>query len=612
MKKNKLIIKFLIIVLVSFSLTIPVVAGDNSFVKSEKQEITNEKSILNNLPESFDLRDVDGNNYVTSVRDQTGGTCWAHGAMAAIEGNLKMTGLWKIAGENDEPNLAEYHLDWWNGFNKHNNDDTNPPTGGGLAVHDGGDYLVTAAYLNRGEGAVYSPDANDESESDSNWYGEAPDRFNDDYHIYYPRDIEWYVAGEDLENIDLIKNQLMTHGAMGTCVKAFSLDENYNHYYSGSKPPNHAVAIIGWDDNRETMASKPGAWLCKNSWGSGFGVDGYFWISYYDSHCAQHPEMGAVSFQNVEPFSYDYVYYRDYHGWRDTLTTYNEAFNMFKAVEDDELQAVSFYTAANNVEYTIKIFDDFQDGELNNELAGKIDNINYIGFHTIDLDESVNLINGDDFYIYLKLSEGGQPIDRTSKISVLLGATTTSTTVKSSAKPGESYYLQDEEWIDLYDYDFEDSTWDGTANFCIKGLTTKDSDLSANGNLNWKNSEPGSTVTGSFTIKNIGESFSKLNWEIMETPEWGQWSFTSENGFLYPETGSYEISVSVVVPDEKEAEFGGEIKIVNTDNENDFSTISVSLKTSTSKNMFKPLVFRLLERIIDNFPLIEKVISIFN
>jgi hypothetical protein len=636
--KKKIIGIFILILLIIPSLSIITIGGkiekkdnilerENNLIKPifwkyDRQKNPNFKpeyesistTTLLDLPSSFDLRDVDGINYVSTIKSQTGGTCWTHGAMAAIEGNLIMTGYWEKSGHSGDPNLAEYHLDWWNGFNSYNNDDLIPPTGDGLEVHYGGDYRVTSAYLSRGEGAIFSDNANDDSEKDAIWYYDIPLRRDSNYEIYYPRDIEWFTLGVGIENIETIKEKIITDGVMGTCL-AYSgqfMGDGYTHYQppTSNYEPNHAVAIIGWDDNKETEALFNGAWLIKNSWGSNWGNDGYFWISYYDKYCARHPEMGAITFRNVEPYYYDNIYYHDYHGWRDTLIDYSEAFNKFISTQDEILQSVSFFTAADDVNYEIIIYDTFENNILGNEISSQTGFIKYSGFHTKDLLEIIELKENDDFYVYLKLSEGGQPIDRTSEIPVLLGSTSLNTIVTSSANLEESYYKSSNgTWNDLFDYSFDDPLWDRTANFCIKALTVyeepKNADLDCIDSISFEEINPGETITGSLIIENIGESFSRLYWDIVEYPDWGAWTFiTNDKEYIRPEDGLINIDFTVVAPNEVNSEFAGNMTIVNKQNPNDIENVLITLKTPRNKMFYN----NMFDRLILRFPILKLLI----
>ena len=421
-------------------------------------------------PSFFDLRDVDGKNYVTSIKKQNQSTCWIFGTMASIESNLLVTGNWDAAGEIGEPNLAEYHLSWWNGFNVFNNDDDLSGSQG-IAVHGGGDYKIAAAYLSRGEGAVRDIDAQS--------YIAPPSRSDSSYHYYYVRDIEWYTLGKNLQNINSIKKAIMDDGAMTTIMNIdpiFFDEHNYTHYQPPSSDLNswtHSIAVVGWDDTKITQASQPGAWLCKNSWGTDWGLDGYFWVSYYDKYCCQEPldgkkiGLGAVSFKNTEPMKYEHIYYHDYHGWRGTAEFCNAICNAFIATNKELIQAVSFYTTEDNVEYIIKIYDKFENRELKQELLTQSGVIEHRGFHTIELDSPVTVNETDDFYVYLELSNGRYPLDRTSFfLKPLFGEDSPSLwwLIKSKAQFGESYFRIGLLWLDLHFFN-------PSANFCVKCLS---------------------------------------------------------------------------------------------------------------------------------------------
>lgn len=78
--------------------------------------------------------------------------------------------------------------------------------------------------------------------------------------------------------VNEIKEAVYNHGAVSCAVIVGSAFINYKggifeDQGFGNMNVNHAVNIIGWDDDK-------GAWLIKNSWGTVWGENGYMWIKY--------------------------------------------------------------------------------------------------------------------------------------------------------------------------------------------------------------------------------------------------------------------------------------------------------------------------------------------
>jgi len=111
-------------------------------------------------------------------------------------------------------------------------------------------------------------------------------------------------------------------------------------------------------------------------------------------------------------------------------------------------------------------------------------------------------------------------------------------------------------------------------------------DLDCYDDIAWRDIKPGETVQAEFDVENIGEPNSELNWEIDEYPDWGTWTFTPDSGTgLTPEDGAVTIDVEVVVPEEPETEFTGEIVLINSEEPNDFCIIWIGLAINKQKSI---------------------------
>jgi C1A family cysteine protease len=405
-----------------------------------------------------------------NYRDQDGyGTCWTFGTMASVESNLIKQGLLPQSTDG----LSERDLAWHSGY--------------GAAVdplNGGGSYMLSSAYFARGDGPLLNTQAPYWSKStgtggtllagtDPYPNSTTPTPLPRAYRptaSYYVREIDWLHGTAD------IKSAILNYGAVSTCWAVdtgvwhsasghWNATSTYQASSAGAGQPNHSVAIVGWDDNWAT-AGGTGAWLIRNSWGTSTQ---HFGMSYNDFYCGHDSpdtgaqNMGAVSFHNVVPNSYQEVYYHNDLGWTGQQP-HAYAFNHFTADKSGSLKSVSFYTTDDNVGYTVKIFRKYQNGALSELASTASGTQTHEGFHTVDLTSLVPLAQGQDFYIELQTSNGQQAHDGNTDVTVVTGGTA-DPYVTTAALAGESFFSDNGvNWTDL-------QTVNTSANFAINGLT---------------------------------------------------------------------------------------------------------------------------------------------
>lgn len=85
-----------------------------------------------------------------------------------------------------------------------------------------------------------------------------------------------YLPGGENPSIAEIKAAIYRYGIVSVGVAADSAFSNYTSGIfqdSGSRQLNHAVNLVGWNDNGQY-------WILKNSWGTSWGQNGYMLIRY--------------------------------------------------------------------------------------------------------------------------------------------------------------------------------------------------------------------------------------------------------------------------------------------------------------------------------------------
>ena len=374
------------------------------------------------LPEAYGFsRGPDGALEVfgqTAVRSQgSNGVCWAFSAFAAAEANMLRAGA-------VEPDLSETHMIYSTSqYGASALDIANAEQGYSTRPSQGGNIYYAASYLMRGTvlGGVL-PEAADPYTASSLLYRSMDvTREKGGMRAFTVRDIPiiWSAkngiydpaAADSVREMTEIKTAVMDFGAVSTSIYWNTGSQNYNpdtgaYYVKARYTANHAVAIVGWDDaypaeNFRRLPPGDGAWLIKNSWGTGAGEggSGYYWVSYYDGRIGEWTyAIDGVADFDPSAIVHEYDYRLD-----NTLCGY-DAYVLFfpREAEAERLEAVKLLLNSPAV-LEIGICGDFRPRDME---AISPDDFSFVqtvrkekpGFYTVALEHPVT-VTGEYFAI---------------------------------------------------------------------------------------------------------------------------------------------------------------------------------------------------------------------
>lgn len=340
------------------------------------------------LPSSWDWN---AQGKVTSVKNQsTCGACYAFAALGDFESQLVRGG----AGAFDlsENNAKECN---WREIN-------NTPSGWGGC--GGGNYYMMASLFSQ-KGTVLET-CDPYSTSDSGPCNGSC--------AYQQTLLDWRIISSDaVPNTDVLKQYIYDNGPVYTVLYAGhndawetefgNYDGSYTLSYAGTETPNHAVLITGWNDSFSHGGS---GWIVKNSWGTGWGDSGYFYIAY-----------GSASIGMDSSFVHDWqdydinggIWYYDDDTWGSQVgyPPSTTAWGLAKFIPDRDTSVtrVEFWTTAVSTTVDVYLYDSFDGTTLGTKLGeGPSTTYNEAGYHSVELNSPVAVISGDDVVAVVKFT----------------------------------------------------------------------------------------------------------------------------------------------------------------------------------------------------------------